>query len=290
MVLTLSVWICTMLLNQLVSSDNIVGDTKRWRNNQYIRNDNILPYQMCDAATQFSRSDSVLLNINVDNFDFLILAASVWGKSVETGEPKSIENIELAVFPSRAGANFDLCCGGHAFTHVVFANTIMQQVLATCVLSTATNETVKTTAGIWNYTVPTYIPVGTIEHPGVMSLRCPLDLNSGSGSFDAFMASDQLKLTIVLETLSSKSRQANASLDIHLCYEHVGAVEEVVVITEPIYGLKNHHVFAKQFWYGEPRYVGHTLLDAYILFHAKVMGAGVHINALHGEADAIMEK
>ena len=272
----------------MVSSDN---STKRWRNNQYIRDDDILPYQMCDAAAQFSKSDHVVMNI--DNLDILILAASVWGKSADSGEPKSVENIELAVFPNREGSNFEACCGGHAFTHVVFANTIIHQVLVTCVLSTATNEIVSKSPGFWNYTAPTYIPSGTIMHPAVMSLHCPVDLQSGSRSFDRFIASDRLKLSILLESPSaptSASGRANASLDIPLCYEHVEAAEQVVVITEPIYGLKNHHVFAKQFWFGEPRYVGHTLLDAYILFHARVMGARVYINALHGEADKIMEK
>ena len=234
MVLSLSVWFRFLsfyfvLVNKMVSSDNnILGDnvSKRWRNNQYIRDDGILPYQMCDAAAQFLKSDQVVLN--VDNLDIIIFAASVWGKSADTGEPKRVEDIELAVFPKREGSNFDACCGGHAFTHINFADTIIHQVLVTCVLSTAANEVVTKSRGFWNYTDPTYIPVGTIMHPAVMSLHCPVDLQSGSSSFDKFIASDRLKLSILLESpsASASAARANASLDIPLCYEHVVAADQ----------------------------------------------------------------
>ena len=260
----------------------------RWRNNYYVRDGGILPYQFCNAAI-FSKSATRLVSLVIETFDVLFLASSVWGTSADNGEPIRINSIELMAYIKKSRSVFNACCGGHAFIHSNYARTVMDRVRATCFLSSSNGTMlVRESHCIWNYSKPTSkIPYKELKHPGVMSLHCPLNLITGTHNFDRFVLSDRLKLSIVFE---SKFAAKPTSIDVDLCYEHIDKADELVVITEPIYGFKNQHVFAKQFWNGDPQYERHNLLDAFIVYHTKVMGARVHINALHRDADEIMAK
>ena len=273
-----------LLLILFCCNNSIVN---RWRTNNYIRDDGILPYQICNAA-KFSKSATQLISTTIESFDVLFLASSVWGASADNGEPLSVKSIELMAYIKKSGSAFDACCGGHTFIHSHHVHTLMDRVGAICVLSVDT-KLIQSSNGIWNYSAPTTkIPYKELKHPGVVSLHCPVDLIAGTHSFDRFVGSDRLKLSIFLESIYPVNN--NASIDVDLCYEHVDKADDLVVITEPIYGFKNHHVFARQFWNGDPPYERHSLLDAYIVYHTKVMGARVYINALHREADELMAK
>jgi hypothetical protein len=230
-----------------------------------------------------------LISTKIETFDVLFLASSVWGSSADSGKPLSVKSIELMTYVKKSESAFEACCGGHTFIHSHYAHALMDRVGVTCLLSTVDGtKLIQSSNGIWNYSAPTTkIPYKELTHPGVISLHCPIDLSAGMQSFHRFVGSNRLKLSI---SFTSKYPVTNASVDVDLCYEHVDRADELVVITEPIYGLKNHHVFARQFWNGDPPYDRHSLLDAYIVYHAKVMGARVYINALHREADEIMAK
>ncbi len=63
------------------------------------------------------------------------------------------------------------------------------------------------------------------------------------------------------------------TVTLDVCYRQVDVVHDVVACTEPMYGYNDGG-----FWQGEPRYDGHNLLDAFLLYHTKVHKMPVVVN------------
>ena len=80
----------------------------------------------------------------------------------------------------------------------------------------------------------------------------------------------------------------NGRFSTDLCYEHVDEPISVVVCSQPHFGIKNPKT--ARFWYGsDPPYKVHSLVDTFILYHTKLMGAHVVFQSLSDEFSPALE-
>lgn len=256
--------LCIFLLGiaALVSSSNHnIRCEKRWRSNNYIRDDGILPYQMCSASKAYGRVSSMVVSTTVDltvdgkgatSFDVLLLASSVWGNSSDCGEPTSVKAVENMVFLKKHLAPFNERIYGHTIIPTPHADAAVRQAKAHCkfVFNSNPNNNRSShplhhhhhhsgiffeSTGYFDYTKPTklYDKVGPPYNPVVMSLFCPLPLEMDSREMLLFRSTDSLELHITLS--SSESSSNSTVMVVDLCYEHVAREEDLVMITEPLY-------------------------------------------------------
>jgi len=258
------------------------GGPSRWRGNNYVRDDGILPYQRCNASDFYPGAAHIYSSFWYNNGQFTLVntAATVWGESDETGKPISLKGVDLLVYFKRSNKGCKRNVGVHCIiepeTHpqVICAYTdpktkmhVKVDGIIKDVLGTQPKQMLDLFKDDFK---PKDLPSTTIH--------CPFTdvnwiLQSGVGS---------QALTIELYVGDDKSASY-----VDLCYEHVEKPDELVVCMQPAFSF---HEVGNQFWDGEPPYRYGNLLDFFLIWHHDIHGARIVVNDFVDEAKTYMHK
>jgi hypothetical protein len=222
----------------------------RWRGNAYIRDDGLLPFQLCDADKAFPGPRRSAAGFSQDGREYraVLTAASVWGESLPQGQPLRADAVELLMFFFEAGKS---CPYTSDPPHCVLPP-VSPRVACQMMDRSWHSGSIKT-------------------HRSVAVVRCPVELNTVlPDSFDVILALGDR----ATDVLRANQEGANAGSDkgvlsASICYEHVEAVDDLVICTCP-------HFFdeASGYWHGVPPYPGgSTLLEAFLLHNLYVVNA-----------------
>jgi len=79
-----------LLLLLLLLLFQIESIKDRWRNNNYVIADGILPYQRCNSSDFYPGAVPIISTFTINNIihDLFISAVSTWGISKSNGEPE----------------------------------------------------------------------------------------------------------------------------------------------------------------------------------------------------------
>jgi hypothetical protein len=222
----------------------------RWRGNFYVRDDGILPYQLCGADLGVpgpKRSTATFLH-GGRSYAAVLTAASVWGESLPSGQPLRADALELLVYFSEANQP----CKLEMYIHCSIPN--VQPAIA-CSFDGSSWRNGSMTSG-------TYVAV----------VRCPLDLDSflpDASDVEIALGDRAVTLLQTAPSLADASRSKEGILNASICYEHVAAADDLVICTQPHYFDES-----SSFWRGSPPYMGGaTLLEAFLLHNLYVVNA-----------------
>lgn len=176
-------------------------------------------------------------------YEIWVTAGSAWRR-------KSHVLVEFLVYFKEAGKRCTLDAGGHCeMSPLVYPN-------VDCVVSGR--------RGPGEFVVPGLEFLKSIREPiHTMSLLCPTLLNA-----------DALPVAGVDVTIHIGDAPA---LPVRLCRHHVPQVFDIALCSEPLFGYSEKN----DFWQGSPRYTSHSLLDAFLVYHVKVLGLHVTIQDRH---------
>ena len=274
---------------QLVKANSKSKETEfRWRNNDYIRENGILPYQNCNASDH-SVSVSPIKFLLDKTWDIFILASSVWGKSDISGEPKEISKIEILLYGKHFNKSCDECCGG--FSHCVFgygsvSDSALVKLLESVKIECSSVSNIKFQNGIFKVIKQPDKIGDPRQLPGIVAvtIECPVQ----TIDMDQFLKQDT-KFSISLKF--SNSNFTSNVIKIPLCYDHVHKADDIVIITEPFYGINNMEDRSmRKFWHGEPKYEGYNLFDQFIIYYSKIVRAGILINDVRNDMESHLQK
>jgi hypothetical protein len=237
-----------------IQSNKNEPNTARWRNNFYIRDDGILPYARCGSDKQIEGTFPLFsrFRIGSDVFDLMILAASVWGESFFDGMPSSLISIELLAYFVKNKHPCERCSGNHC---KLPKNSSRLNV--TCMYPFGQNEHLPGTLEI--------IQNRLESHSMAAVIQCPIPTS--------------ICATCLPEnwTMAVSVGEDQDIASVQICYQHVSKQVPVVLCSQPLYGFDP----SKGFWKGNPPFHNHTLFDAFLIYHTRVMGMHVRINDLH---------
>ena len=256
----------------------LVIASSRWRDNNYVNEDGILPYQRCNADHFHPGAVPILSEFYVKDYphDVLISAISTWGAAEPSGKPSGLNSIDILVFfNTRDGpcTNYDNhCCVNST------ANSIDELPLITC------SHEQEQVQGKWNFTamyngnhhtsdkvvgefiVEDYkvLRQNPLRPPSV-TITCPFKQHS-------ILSLDKFPLTLTLSDKFSMKKSTNTIIDV--CYENVEELSDVVVCTEPLFGFSPNGT--SPYWNGVPPYLNHNLLDSFLLYHINIHKGIIH--------------
>ena len=227
----------------------------RWRGNNYVRDNGLLPYQLCSANQVFPgpQRSTTTFSHNGQTYSAVLIAASAWGESMLSGQPLRTDAIELLVTYSEA----NLPCKITMTIHCAISD--VQPPIA-CRFGASSS--------MWR---PGSISTGL--YVGVV--RCPLGINSSLPDATGIEIAFGDRAVSVLEQQLTSTRigaggpYEGGSMSANICYEHVEVVDDLVLCTQP-------HWFdeSSSFWRGSPPYFeGSTLLEAFLLHNLNVVNA-----------------
>ena len=256
-----------------------VPQADRWRGNQYVRDDGILPWRMCMSDSPEYRPKAWEWGREVawkgKRLGFSILAASVWGDSDDSGKPTAASNVSLLIFyqnwqdmcqrmnpashvhcvlPSGLGLMFDCKVGGGEWRR-----------------ATRISRTRNKTAPFWT------------GDPMIATDTIYCDIDNGLSELK-----DKIQVSLRVygdDAATEPLTQREAQVDV--CYTHVNQTWPVAVCTEPMFGFEAH----SKFWYGNAaaNSSGHSLIDEFIVAHT-MQGAKVNMHAFDDSLAAPMRK
>ena len=111
----------------------------RWRANNYVHEDGILPFQLCGASSAYPgapRGTATFIHGN-RRYRVVVTAASVWGESQSNGQPKRADHVEFLAFFSEELTSC-LHVWGHCQSPIHLVGTIlaacrMKKIIFSCV-------------------------------------------------------------------------------------------------------------------------------------------------------------
>lgn len=265
--------------------------TTRWRNNNYVISDGILPYQRCNSSDFYPGAVPILSTFTINNVvhDLFISAVSTWGVSKVNGEPEKLTSIDMLTFYNPKNTPCKLASGDHCAVNAIGVKKIEDLPYIECI---ANNNRVN---GVWNFSklfdsneVINTIPkdmAGDIYNfeffrenmmsPLLVTITCPFN--------DVALLLNSDKFDIVLNfrdryNNNSSSSHNISSTIIDVCYEHVEKMNDMVVCTEPLYGFTEFG--SNIYWHGVPPF-NHNLLDAFLMYHFDIHKASIMLYQLH---------
>lgn len=249
------------ILSRIQSSTN---ESIRWRENNYISEDGILPFQRCNSNEFYpgaSKLTSTFLHQNI-SYRMIISSASVWGKSdAVTGKPINVDNIELLAYFQKEGKPCNFRC------------TQCDQ-CSTTVLDIPMNVS----CSIGHVLVSAKLrPIYQWRAPFYYSIECEIN-KVWEKVEDLFVDSFNV-------TLYFKGDEITEQI-IDMCYIHVAKPETVHICTQPQYGFEKTD---DKFWFGDPRFIGYNMIDQFLLYHTKLMEASVTFSSLFGLTNESMK-
>ena len=109
--------------------------------------------------------------------------------------------------------------------------------------------------------------------PTAVSIKCPYD------NVTALVQNNKIFIKLKIGDNQGDNNHYQSVIDI--CYQHVEKREDAVICTSPMFGFPsyNNNKFDtyNTFWHGHPPYRNHTILDAFIAYHAVLMNLRVAI-------------
>jgi hypothetical protein len=219
--------------------------------NMALRDDGLLPYALCGSDAASDGAGKLLSRFSHSGRDFTlaVTAASAWG-GASAAEPR----VEFLAYYIPADAS--VCPTlGEGVPHCMIAPEVYPDVFCRA----ADKEWRR---GEFSFPGRNHV-IERAQQLSVFVLSCP-GLDS-----DLVSAAGYGRTLVDVEIGSARSPLTTA-----LCYQHVSVVHNVSACTEPFYGFNGR----APFWSGEPLYEGHTLFDAFIVYHTRVHGMAVTIN------------
>jgi hypothetical protein len=217
---------------------------------RYISDDGILPYASCDSLKDRTAASLVTQGKFVHDgkeLRLLVVAASVFGASSESGKPLLFSSVEFLVFFKNDGVLCTLDGGLHCKNAELPNNSPFQ---ITCEISGLT------VAGKLKW------------FPELAVISCPFPANTRA-------MPDNWNVMLKVGNGLRKP------LRIPICYQHVQRQMAAGVCTSALYGWDAQSLF----WAGFPKYKNHTLMDAFLIYHVFLMGSFVRVNDLETELE-----
>jgi hypothetical protein len=245
----------------------------RWRGNAYVMDGGLLPYQRC-AAGDFAPGpgrvfSGPFLHQNT-SYRLAATALSFWGRSSRRGRPtRDPVRAELLVTIAKNGEPCAKAHWHHCATEQI-------EPPARCRLEGE--------AG-WRPASLGY------------SKRAIKDLNVDLNRFESIMASTldchlgpdfAFRDSFALEFEVGEGSSA-AAFAVPACYQHVEAVDDLVLCTQPMYNFSQRSPYFE----GTPPYpFGTSLVDAFLLYHTKLQGGkvGVVLQDLDGSFQPALQR
>ena len=251
-------FICAAFFSPLPQSRFLLGHiathktSERWRGNNYIRDDGILPYQRCGVEEFQPGPERLFSAFMFDRtlFHLVATSASLWGSSFASGEPTTEPvTAELLVLFTRDGKPCRTIHYWHCGTELITPP-------ARCRLRGGTWRAAKV-----GYVQPPVSGVENVESVAASTIECPLGAN--------FSFSDH----IVIEFEVGSEPPAVAAFAVDICYQHVEKVDDLVMCTQPHYGYNGN---IGSYWIEDPPFPhGSSLVDAFLVYHWKLHGLRV---------------
>ncbi len=251
----------------------------RWRGNNYVNEDGILPYQRCNANHFHPGAVPILSEFYVHDHphDVLISAISTWGAADPTGEPLALNSIDILVFYNTRDSpctRYDNhCCVNST------AKSIDELPSITC------SHQQEQVQGKWNFTAMyngNHYTSDKIDgefiredyrvlrenplRPPSVTITCPFKQHS-------ILSLDKFPVTLTLTDKFSMKKSTSTIIDV--CYEAVEELSDVVVCTEPLFGFSPNGT--SPYWNGVPPYLNHNLLDSFLLYHINIHKGIIHL-------------
>jgi hypothetical protein len=243
----------TRIFSAFISPHQSAMLSPRWRGNNYIRDDGVLPYQLCGADEGFPgpRRSATTFSHGGRTYAAVLTATSVWGESLPSGQPLSVATLEFLVFFSEASRRCEIFGHNIAWGHCL---TPKVQPAIACRFGAS-----------WR------LGSVLIGH-SVAVVRCMLNQNSSLPDVTdvAIALGDRaVRLLQMAPSLAAESSNKEGILTASICYEHVAATDDLVICTQPHYFDES-----SSFWRGNPPYPGtSTLLEAFLLHNLFVVNA-----------------
>lgn len=242
----------------------------RWRNNSYIRDDGLLPFQRCNSEEfypgpmrlygKFTHSDGIVYNL-------VATALSVFGQTDLSGKPtEAPAHAELLVYFQPSGKGCRIIGMLHCATELIRPTVVCRR--------RGTAEWMKGKADFLNATITSRVQ--PFEWIALASLICPL--GPGLELTDAF----EIEWRVGGSSVSTE--QAEFFTDV--CYHHVSTPSMLVICTMPHFGFDTK----SSFWMGSPAYSHGNLIDAFLLYHAQLMQVSVVFNDLYDSCFSELER
>lgn len=200
----------------------------------------ILPYAICGAERADGGAGFHFSSFTLDGklYRLLITAASAWKSRTY---PSRIEF--LSFFRPDGNARCPLDSGEHCVVRPLLFPEV------SCTVNGVTRP--------GNVDVPALDHIRALgEYPSVVSITCPMD-----------------EVAIVGERIDVELQVQQAALTVSLCKQLVSQVFDLAICTEPLFGYST----TSAFWQGNPPYGKYSLLDQFIVYNIKIVGAHVTI-------------
>ena len=243
-------------------------DLGPWRGNKFIAREGILPYQKCGANSSVggARPLHTVYQAGNASYDLLVLAASVWGQShsqSRNAHAPILETVDFLAFSTLRGSPCVLDSGSHCETSMNAKHAVVLGEVQ-CTYDFGGSSPLTTSAKIRPPTKPGY---------NAFVIACPVP----GRSLSADDVPDQWTVSLTL---------GGAVVPVDICYDHVEMPVEVALCMEPAHGYARN----SPFWMGNPSFAAnHTLVDAALTYHTKLMGAHVRFNDVDADAfDAVL--
>jgi len=241
-----------------VSQDNL----SRWRGNNYVNEDGILPFQLCHANDFYPGSKRLFPKFVHDGkeYQMIITAATVFGRTNKFGEPIYVKKIDFLAFFQESENE----CDYQKFQCLV--SRLRRRPRTSCIFGNHLTLPGATYRVKKNQFVEFPTKLGSAA---VAVVECKIEKHIEEIR-EIFEDHFEIKLII-------GDNNETATADI--CYQHVTKPKTLHICTTPQFGYENEN---DTFWYGSPRYSGYNNLDAFLIYHTKIMDASVTINDLWG--------
>ena len=225
---------------------------QRWRANNYIRDDGLLPFQLCGADQVFPgpRRSKASFSHGGQTFDAILTAMSVWGESAESGEPLQTDIAEFQIFFAASG---EQCQPEDQPLH------------KHCHIPRVHPPSIACLFGNLSTWFRGSISLGR----SIAIVQCPLNLSSAlPDHIDINLAiGDTAESVLHSGRVRFGGSGGNGIISASICYEHVEAVDDLAICTQPHFFDEN-----SAFWRGDPPYPREsTLLEAFLLHNLFVV-------------------
>ena len=262
---------------------------ERWRGNNYIDHDGILPYQRCNSLHQSIGATKIFYEFSVHNRRYYAVntAVSVWGSSDIDGKPTSINSIEMLVYYRHAdlSADCERDLGWHCKIPTKTTKSkksIDDDYSAWCHYMDA-NQSRFSIKGKLSTTASNAPYSGDILEANLIrptaSIICPIT-NLAILENDHFFVNVSIHDDDDTHINDFEKYSPTDVMSVDICYQHIESPSSVVICTEPHFGFELNH--KNSFWYGKPPFHNgsYNLLDTFLKYHIDLHDTKVVYNDL----------
>jgi len=241
---------------------------ERWRGNQYIRANGILPYGLCGSGSD-EREPGVELTAVTGGkgWAFTTLAANAWGESDEKGKPVRGDHIQVLMYYQKKGGRPCHKMDRNPYMHCVMP---LKEFDFECRI------------GLGEWQQAWRRPDRSLKDQTVAQDILHCNLTNGVAELR-----DKFGVEFRVRDPADGSLVGKSTIKLDVCYMHVKKTWPLAICTEPMYGLKRD----SKFWFNHPWQRNNTfsVLDEFVTYHI-MQGVKVQVHDHDGSLNISMSR